>query len=171
MNGPEERDQRTEMRDQGEAPEFQDAGMTEFEAALGRAMQRVEVRAETAAKFLALAEEAERGRVHPSEQKTFAGDPGKAGGGLRLVRLSNGGRVFAMPRLRIPQARAWMGGAIAAVLAMGVFAGAHIHEQHEQHERQVMAQQQFETAERITDETLARTRAELEQRGINLEQQ
>ena len=36
-----------------------------------------------------------------------------------------------------------MGGAIAAVLAMGVFAGAHIHEQHE---RRVMAQQQFETA-------------------------
>jgi ABC-type uncharacterized transport system auxiliary subunit len=69
---------------------------------------------------------------------------------------------------RIPQARAWMGGAIAAVLAMGVFAGAHIHEQHE---RRVVAQQQFETAERITDETLARTRAELEQRGINLDQQ
>ena len=155
MNGPEERDQRTEMRDQGEAPEFQDAAMTEFEAALGRAMQRVEVRAETAAKFLALAEEAERGRV-------------KAGGGLRLVRLSNGGRVFAMPRLRIPQARAWMGGAIAAVLAMGVFAGAHIHEQHE---RRVMAQQQFETAQRITDETLARTREQLERQGINLEQQ
>jgi hypothetical protein len=146
------------MSDQGETPEFQDARMTEFEQALGRAMQRVEVRAETAAKFLALAEEAERSRM-------------KAGGGLRLVRLSNGGRVIAMPRLRIPQARAWMGGAIAAVLAMGVFAGAHIHEQHEEHERQVMAQQQFETAERITDETLARTRAELEQRGINLNQQ
>ncbi len=168
MNGPEERDQRTEMRDQGEAPEFQDAGMMEFEQALGRAMQRVEVRAETAAKFLALAEEAERGRVHPSEQKTFAGDPGKAGGGLRLVRLSNGGRVFAMPRLRIPQARAWMGGAIAAVLAMGVFAGAHIHEQHE---RRVMAEQQFETAQRITNETLARTREQLERQGIDLYQQ
>ncbi len=119
-------------------------------------MQRVELRAETSAKFLALAEEAERSRV-------------KAGGGLRLIRFSNGGRVFAMPR--IPQARAWMGGAIAAVLAMGVFAGAHIHEQHEQHERQMMAQQQFETAERITDETLARTREQLERHGINLEQQ
>ena len=115
-------------------------------------MQRVEVRAETSAKFLALAEEAERSRV-------------KAGGGLRLIRFSNGGRVLAMPR-----PRAWMGGAIAAVLAIGVFAGAHIHEQHEQHERQMMAQQQFETAERITDETLAHTRAELERQGINLEQ-
>ena len=151
MNGPEERDQRTPMRD-----ELDDPRMTEFEQALSRAMQRVEVRAETTAKFLALAEEAEKSRV-------------KAGGGLRLVRLSNGGRVIAMPRL--PQARAWMGGAIAAVLAMGVFAGAHIHEQHEQHERQMMAQQQFEAAERITDETLARTREQIERKGINLDQQ
>jgi hypothetical protein len=136
--------------------ELDDPRMTEFEQALGRAMQRVEVRAETAAKFLALAEEAEKSRV-------------KAGGGLRLVRLSNGGRALAMPR--IPQARAWMGGAIAAVLAMGVFAGAHVHEQHAEHERQMMAQQQFETAERITDETLAHTREQLERQGINLEQQ
>jgi hypothetical protein len=151
MNGPEERDQRTPMRD-----ELDDPRMTEFEQALSRAMQRVEVRAETTAKFLALAEEAEKSRV-------------KAGGGLRLLRLSNGGRVIAMPRL--PQARAWMGGAIAAVLAMGVFAGAHIHEQHEQHERQMMAQQQFEAAERITDETLARTREQIERKGINLDQQ
>src|SRR5580704_8439545 len=149
MNGPEER---PEMRD-----EMNDPRMAEFEQALSRAMQRVEVRAETSAKFLALAEEAERKRV-------------QAGGGIRLIKFSgytgNWGRVLAMPR-----PRAWMGGAIAAVLAIGVFAGAHIHEQHEQHERQVLAQQQFEAAERITDETLARTRAELERRGINLYQQ
>jgi len=147
MNGPEknEREQQMEF-------EVEDPRMKEFEQALSRAMQRVEVRAETSAKFLALAEEAERKRVH-------------AGGGFRLIKLSNGGRVFAMPRF--PQARAWMGGAIAAVLAMGIFAGTHIHEQHE---RRAVAQEQFETAERITDQTLARTRAELEQRGINLEQ-
>jgi len=142
MNGPEERQ---EMQFESE-----DAGMKEFEQALSRAMQRIDVRAETTAKFLALAEEAERQRVH-------------AGGGFRLIKFSNAGRVFAMPR-----PRAWMGGAIAAVLALGCFAGAHIHEQHE---RKVIAQQQFETAERITDETLARTREELEQRGINIDQQ
>jgi hypothetical protein len=153
MNGPEENDRKQEMQS-----EMDDPRMTEFEAALGRAMQRVEVRAETAAKFLALAEEAERSRV-------------KAGGGLRLVRLSSGGRVIAMPRLRLPQTQAWMGGAIAAVLAIGVFAGAHIHEQHEQHERRMMAQQQFEAAERITDATLARTREQLERQGIVLDQQ
>ena len=126
----------------------QDGEMTEFERALSRAMQRVEVRAETAKKFMALAEEAERKRVH-------------AGGGIRLLKLSNGGRVFAMPR-----PRAWMGGAIAAVLAMGCFVGARIHTEHE---RKVQAERQFETAERITDQALERTREQLEQRGIRLE--
>lgn len=150
MSGPEERDQK-ESRDEG-MQSFEDAHIKDFEQALSRAMKRVEVRAETTAKFLALAEEAERKRVH-------------AGGGFRLIKFSNGGRVFAIPR-----PRAWMGGAIAAVLAMGVFVGTHLHEQHEQHERRVAAQQQFATAERITDETLARTRAEIERQGINLDQ-
>ena len=145
MNGPEEKEREQEMQ-----LEMDDPRMKEFEQALSRAMQRVDVRAETTAKFLALAEEAERKRV-------------QAGGGFRLIKFSDGGRVFAMPR-----PRAWMGGAIAAVLAMGIFVGAHVHEQHE---RRVVARQQFETAERITDETPARTRAELEQRGIKLDQQ
>lgn len=153
MNGPEERDQRAEMKDELNDFEMTDPRMQEFEQALSRAMQRVELRAETTAKFLALAEEAERKRLH-------------AGGGFRLIKFSSGGRVFAMPR-----PRAWMGGAIAAVLALGVFFGTHLHEQREQHERQVMAQQQFQTAERITDETLERTREQLEQRGIRLDQQ
>ncbi len=156
MNGPEQRDQREEMKDKLNDPEMNDPRMQEFEQTLSRAMQRVEVRAETSAKLLALAAEAERNRVH-------------AGGGFRWLKLSNGGRVFTTPRL--PQTRAWMGGAIAAVLALGVFFGTHIHDQHEQHERRAAAEHQFETAERITDETLARTREQLEQRGINLEQQ
>ena len=150
MNGPDEKE---------------NAEMTEFERALGRAMRRVGVRPETTAKFLALAEEAERNQVvHPSEQRTFAGDPGHAGGGLRLLKLWNGGRVLAMPRM--PQAKAWMGGAIAAVLAMGCFAGAHMHTEHE---RKVQAQQQFETAERITDQALAHTREQLQAQGIYLD--
>lgn len=156
MNGPEKRDQREEMRDELDELEMNDSRMPEFEQALSRAMRRVEVRAETSAKLLALADEAERKRV-------------RAGGGFRFFKLSNSGRVFTMPRL--PQARAWMGGAIAAVLAMGVFVGTHVHEKHEQHERRVAAELQFEAAERITDQTLARTREQLEQRGINLEQQ
>lgn len=137
MNGPDMEKENTQM--------------TDFEQALARSMRRVEVRAETTAKFLALADEAERKRVH-------------AGGGFRLIKLSNGGRVFALPHA---WTRTWLGGAIAAVLAMGVFVGTHVHEQHE---RRVEAQKQFETAERITDETLARTRAELARQGIELEQ-
>ena len=142
MNGPEERNQKPEMTNQ-------DTRMADFEQSLARAMRRVEVRAETTAKFLALAEEAERKHEH-------------VGGGFRLIKFSNSGRLFTLPR-----PRAWMGGAIAAVLALGIFVGTQVHEQHE---RKVVAQQQFETAERITDETLARTRAELERQGINLEQ-
>jgi hypothetical protein len=130
---------------------------TEFELALGRAMRRVEVRAETTAKLLALAEEAEKKH-------------GRAGGGLRLINFSSGGfssggRVFAMPR--IPRAKAWMGGAIAAVLAMGCFAGAHIHTEHE---RRVQAERQFEAAERITDQALEQTREQLRAQGIYLDQ-
>ena len=135
MNGPEEKDQLQF--------EEKDPRMRDFEQALERAMRQVEVRPETTAKLLALADEADQKRV-----------PAAAG------------RVMAMPRPRA-WSRSWMGGAIAAVLAMGCFVGAHIHEQHE---RRVEAQHQFETAERITDETLARTRAELARQGIELEQ-
>ena len=134
-------------------PDFEkdNAQMTDFEQALQRAMKRVEVRAETTARLLALADEADRKRVH-------------AGGGYQLLKLSNGGRVFAMPRLK-PLAWNWMGGAIAAVLAMGCFVGARIHLEHE---RRIQAERQFETAERITDQTLERTRAQLAERGIQL---
>ena len=137
MNGPEDMDQELDAKDR------------EFEAALSRAMKRVEVRAELSAKLLVLADEAEEKRV-------------AAGGGMRLLKLSNGGRVLAFPRQR-----AWMGGAIAAVLAIGVFVGQQAHERHE---RRVEAQRQFETAERITDQTLERTREQLRQAGITLGQ-
>ncbi len=143
MNGPEDREQKVEMNDP----------MTEFEQALARSMRRVEVPAETTAKFLALAEQAERQRS-------------RAGGSSRLLKFSNSGRAIPMPRLGV-WSRSWMGGAIAAVLAMGIFVGTHVHQQHE---RRVEAQKQFETAERITDQALARTRAELARQGIELEQ-
>ena|SRR5579875_1909068 len=128
---------------------------TEFEQALARAMKHVEVPAETSAKLLALAEQAERKHAH-------------AGSGLRLIKLTGGARIFSMPRM--PQTRAWMSGAIAAVLAVGCFVGARLHTEHE---RKIVAQQEaqreFETAERITDQALERTREQLQQRGIRLE--
>lgn len=132
----------------GSDVENDSAEMKKFEQALARAMKPVEPRAETTAKLLGLAEEAARDRAHHA-------------GGLRLINFANGGRMFAMPR-----PRAWMGGAIAAVLAIGCFAGARIHTEHE---RKMQAEHQFETAERITDQTLERTREQLEERGIRLE--
>jgi hypothetical protein len=118
-----------------------EAGLSEFEQSLRHALQRVEVPAETTKKLLALAEESGRTRTHS-------------------------GRVLAMP-MRIALVRSWVGGAIAAVLVLGCFAGARIHAEHE---RRLQADQQFEAAERITDQTLERTRQQLEQRGIQLDQ-
>lgn len=66
MNGPDEMNEEMDAKDR------------EFEAALSRAMRRVEVRAELSAKLLALADEAEQKRV-----ASF--------GGLSLLKLSNGG--------------------------------------------------------------------------------
>lgn len=157
MNGPDEKDiQETERASEtrsADAPlmnnETLSAADAQFEAALSRAMRRVETRAELSAKLLALADEA-----HAQHRAK--------GGGLRLLRLSNGGRV-----LMLPQQRSWLGGAIAAVLALGVFVGSHSYQKHE---RRVEAQRQFETAERITDQTLEHTREQLRAAGITLGQ-
>lgn len=128
-----------------EQDHMDDLQMQEFEQALTRAMRRVEVPAEMTTKFMAVAED---NHAH-------------AGSGLRLIKFSKNWRVFAMP-----QARAWMGGAIAAVLVTGCFVGGHIHAEHE---RRVQAQQQFEAAERITDQALERTREQLRSQGIYLD--
>lgn len=151
MNGPEEKDQRTEMKGQGMQFEFEDARMQEFEQELTRVLQRTEVPGPITAKLLAVADEAQKRHEH-------------AGGSLRLLKFSNSSRFPAMSRA---WTSAWMGGAIAAVLAMGCFVGAHVHEQHE---RRIEAQRQFDTAERITQQTLAQTREELARQGIELEQ-
>jgi hypothetical protein len=72
------------------------------------------------------------------------------------------------PRLFVVPRRQWMGwasGAIAAMLVAGVFAGQHVRVEHE---RRAVAERQFETATRITDETLEQTRRQLAQQGITL---
>jgi hypothetical protein len=124
----------------------------DFEQALARAMRPVEVRAETTAKFLALADEAERQRS-------------AAGGGPELVKLPGGGRVLAFPKMKFWTA--WAAGAVAAVIVLGVVQGDRIEQQHE---RRVKAQQEFETAQRITDQTLQRTREQLQRAGISLDE-
>lgn len=120
--------------------------MDEFERSLQRAMKRVDVRAETTAKFFAIVAEAERER-----QQT----------GRMWVTPKTGGKLLFMPK---PAFRSWIG-AVAAGLAVGVFVGVH-----ERQERKAeVARQQFDTAMRVTDHALDQTRAQLERVGLNLD--
>jgi hypothetical protein len=61
--------------------------------------------------------------------------------------------------------RVWSGGAIAAALVAGVFAGQQVHERRERQKAE-LAEQQFETAMRITDQTLDQVRLQLQQAGV-----
>lgn len=70
--------------------------------------------------------------------------------------------------IRMPlRTRAWASGAIAATLFVGVFLGgqAHVREQKRKAEQ---AQQQFDAAMRITDQTLDHVRAQLQQAGVSM---
>jgi hypothetical protein len=55
-------------------------------------------------------------------------------------------------------------GALAALLVLGVFAGEQVHERRQQ----AKAEQQFETAMRVTDHALDQTRAQLQRAGLKL---
>jgi hypothetical protein len=77
-------------------------------------------------------------------------------------------RVEAAPRRKVfvmsPRTSTWVSGAIAAMLAIGIFTGERVHQRHER-ER---AEQQFETATRITDQALAHAREQLQRAGVPL---
>ena len=66
----------------------------------------------------------------------------------------------------MPNANAWFGTAVAAMLLLIVFTGVQVHVRHERRER---AEQQFETATRITDQTLEQTREQLQRAGVPLD--
>ncbi|QMV18719.1 hypothetical protein GOB94_08520 [Granulicella sp. 5B5] len=70
-------------------------------------------------------------------------------------------KVFVMS----PRTSTWVTGAIAAVLALGIFTGERVHEYHERQ----LANQQFETATRITDQALAHAREQLQRAGVPLD--
>lgn len=73
------------------------------------------------------------------------------------------GKLLTMPaRLRV-----WGGGAIAAALVAGVFAGQQVHERREQQKAR-LAEQQFDMAMRITDQTLDQVRLQLAQAGVSV---
>lgn len=71
------------------------------------------------------------------------------------------GKVLVMPS----RLRAWSSGAIAAALAVGVFVGEQVHVRNERQKAE-LAQQQFEAAMRITDQTLQQVRVQLQLAGV-----
>ena len=77
-------------------------------------------------------------------------------------------KVLAMrPRFAWLSQRAWVGGAIAAMLVLGVFGGEQVRARHER-EQAAVAQQQFEEGIRVTGQALAQTREQLERAGLRL---
>jgi hypothetical protein len=119
--------------------EYQDL---DFEQKMSNAMRRVSA-PEDFAKTLFVAVEADERLVQqvPLEQKNKA-------------------KVLAFLK-PMP----WMSVAIAAALVMSVFMGDQVHKKHER----VRAEQQFETATRITDQALEHTRQQLERAGVPLD--
>lgn len=73
-------------------------------------------------------------------------------------------KVVEMPRRQAPM---WIGGAIAAMLAVGALVGEAVHVRH-QREEAAVATQQFEAAMRVTDQALDQTRAQLKRAGLTL---
>jgi len=63
--------------------------------------------------------------------------------------------------------QAWMGGAIAAVLVLGMVAAEQMHLRRERAE-QAKADQQFAVAMQVTDHALAQTREQLQRAGLKL---
>jgi hypothetical protein len=64
--------------------------------------------------------------------------------------------------LAFPKPRPWMSAAIAAALIVSVFTGQQVHKKHQRD----VADQQFETAARITDRALQETREQLQRAGV-----
>jgi hypothetical protein len=76
--------------------------------------------------------------------------------------------VVMRSRSRMMRMQAWAGGAIAAMLAVGMFGAEQLHQRHERAEQTAMANQQFAMAVQVTDHALAQTREQLQRAGLRL---
>jgi hypothetical protein len=72
--------------------------------------------------------------------------------------------IVMRPRSGLLRMQAWSGGAIAAVLALGMFGAEQLHLRREREK----ADQQFAVAVQVTDHALAQTREQLQRAGLNL---
>jgi hypothetical protein len=85
----------------------------------------------------------------------------------RVMARAQGSTPGAAKVIRMPlRTRMWATGAIAAALVAGVFA-EQTHVRH-QREKAELAQQQFEAAMRITDQTLDHVKQQLQQAGVSI---
>lgn len=73
--------------------------------------------------------------------------------------------MFNFARLPVP--RLWMGGALAAALTLGVFAGEAIHVRHDRERAE--AEKQFDEAQQITERALAHAREQVQRAGVSLD--
>ena len=115
-----------------------ESGLAEFELQLARAMRRVDAPEGFAERIM------ER----------------SAGPAEKVVVMRPGGRMVRM--------QAWMGGAIAAVLALGMFGAEQLHQRRERAEEAAKADQQFAVAMQVTDHALEQTREQLQRAGLKL---
>jgi len=115
----------------------------EFDEELMRGLRRVDAPEGFAARVM------ERSAVVPThDDKTVMNGP------PRVAKV-----------LAFPKPRAWMGSAMAAVLVLGCFVAERVHVERQKAE---LAQQQFETAVRVTDHALDQTREQLARAGLRL---
>jgi hypothetical protein len=117
-----------------------DLKLAEFELQLARAMRRVDAPEGFAARVMERA-------ASPAEKV-----------------------VVMRPRSGLWRMQAWAGGAIAAVLALGMFGAEQLHLRRERAEETARADQQFAVAVQVTDHALAQTREQLARAGLNLGQ-
>jgi hypothetical protein len=140
----------------------QDLKLAEFELQLARAMRRVDAPEGFAARVMERAASPKRVVAAPaqvSEARPF--DKLRAGSGAPGV-------VVIPKRSGLWRMQAWAGGAIAAVLVLGMFGAEQLHLRHERAEQTAMANQQFAVAMQVTDHALAQTREQLARAGLNL---
>ena len=124
-----------------------DLKLAEFELELARAMRCVDAPEGFAARVVARAESGDI--VSTQVRESGPGAPGV---------------VVMRPQSRLWRMQAWMGGAIAAVLVLGMFGAEQLHQRREQ----AKADQQFAVAVQATDHALAQTREQLQRAGLKL---
>ncbi|HSY36975.1 MAG TPA: hypothetical protein VK814_14560 [Acidobacteriaceae bacterium] len=92
-------------------------------------------------------------------------DPPEGFAGRVMDKAEQTQRVVVMrPRSGLWRMQAWMGGALAAVLALGMYGAEALHQRREQ----AKADQQFAVAVQATDHALAQTREQLQRAGLKL---